>query len=89
MDPREILCIALGLYTMILFARIVLSWVTMFWSPPPALSPVIRLVYDLTEPVMGLFRRAIPPVGGLDLSPIFIFIILSIVRGQIGCGAGF
>lgn len=89
MDPREILCIALGLYTMILFARILLSWVTMFWSPPPGLSPVIRFVYDLTEPVLGLFRRAIPPVGGLDLSPIFVFVILSIVRGQIGCGAGF
>ena len=85
MDVREILCIALQLYTLILFARIILSWVTMFWSPPPGLSPVIRFVYDLTEPVMGLFRRYIPAVGGLDLSPIFIFVILSIVSRQIGC----
>lgn len=85
MDPREILCIALSIYTTILFARIILSWVTMFWSPPPGVSPAIRVVYDLTEPVMGLFRRAIPPVGGLDLSPIFIFIILSFVRRGIGC----
>ncbi len=85
MDPREILCIALDVYVLILFARIVLSWVTMFWSPPPALSPAIRVVYDLTEPIMGFFRRYIPAVGGLDLSPIFIFIILSIVRRQIGC----
>ena len=57
----------------------------MFWSPPPGLSPVIRFVYDLTEPIMGFFRRYIPAVGGLDLSPIFIFIILSIVGRQIGC----
>lgn len=85
MDAREILCIALQLYTLILFARIILSWVTMFWSPPPGLSPVIRFVYDLTEPIMGFFRRYIPAVGGLDLSPIFIFIILSIVGRQIGC----
>lgn len=85
MSVREILCIALQLYTLILFARIILSWVTMFWSPPPGLSPVIRFVYDLTEPVMGLFRRYIPAVGGLDLSPIFIFVILSIVSRQIGC----
>jgi YggT family protein len=84
-DPREILCIALDVYTLILFARIILSWVTMFWSPPPALSPAIRVVYDLTEPVMGFFRRYIPAVGGLDLSPIFIFIILSLVRRRIGC----
>ena len=85
MEPREILCIALDVYVLILFARIVLSWVTMFWSPPAALSPAIRVVYDLTEPIMGFFRRYIPAVGGLDLSPIFIFIILSIVRSQIGC----
>ena len=85
MEPRDILCIALDVYTLILFARIILSWVTMFWSPPPALSPAIRVVYDLTEPIMGFFRRYIPAVGGFDLSPIFIFIILSIVRRQIGC----
>ena len=85
MDGREILCIALQLYIMILFARIILSWVTMFWSPPPALSPAIRVVYDLTEPIMGFFRRYIPPVGGLDLSPIFIFVILNLVIRRIGC----
>lgn len=85
MEARDILCIALDVYTMILFARIILSWVTMFWSPPSGLSPAIRVVYDLTEPIMGFFRRYIPAVGGFDLSPIFIFIILSIVRRQIGC----
>jgi YggT family protein len=85
-DPKEILCVALYAYYLILFARIILSWVTMFWSPPPGLSPAIRVVYDLTEPLMGFFRRYIPSVGGFDLSPIFIFIILAIVRNQIGCG---
>jgi YggT family protein len=85
LSPLDVVCIALDVYTLILFARIILSWVTMFWSPPPQLSPAIRVVYDLTEPIMGLFRRYIPPVGGFDLSPIFIFIILSIVRNQIGC----
>jgi YggT family protein len=58
----------------------------MFWSPPPQVSPAIRVIYDLTEPVMGFFRRYIPPVGGLDLSPIFIFIILSVVRNELNCG---
>lgn len=85
MSGREILCIALDLYMLILFARIILSWVTMFWSPPPGLSPAIRVVYDLTEPIMGFFRRYIPPVGGLDLSPIFIFVILNLVSRRIGC----
>ena len=71
---------------MVLLARIILSWVTMAWSPPPALAPAVRVIYDLTEPVMGLFRRYIPPIGGLDLSPLFIFIILRVVAGALGCG---
>jgi YggT family protein len=48
----------------------------MAWSPPASLAPAVRVVYDLTEPVLGLFRRYIPPLGGLDLSPFFVFIIL-------------
>ncbi|MEA2461552.1 MAG: YggT family protein [Actinomycetota bacterium] len=80
---REILCTALGVYWIILFVRIILSWTTMFWSPPSALTPLVRVVYDLTEPVMGLFRRYIPPMGGLDLSPIFIFIGIEIIRASL------
>lgn len=81
----ELICAALLAYYFILFARIIFSWTTMFWSPPPALSPVIKIVYDLTEPIMGLFRRYIPPIGGLDISAIFVFIILGIIRSAIGC----
>ena len=79
----EIICFALTAYTIVLVVRIILSWTTMFWSPPSSLTPAIRVVYDLTEPVMGLFRRVIPPVGGLDLSPIFIFVIISIIQRQV------
>lgn len=70
---------ALQAYYFILLARIILSWTTMFWSPPPALSPAIRIVHDLTEPVLKIFRRVIPPMGGLDISAIFVFIILGIL----------
>lgn len=85
----EIICIAISVYTLILFVRIILSWVTMFWSPPPALSPAIRVIYELTDPVLNLFRRFIPPIGGMDISPIFIFIILSLIQQQLGCGSVF
>jgi YggT family protein len=80
-----ILCKAIFAYTIILFVRIILSWVSMAWSPPPGLTPVIRVIYDLTEPVLGLVRRYIPPMGGLDLSPLLIFLALSLVQRQIGC----
>ena len=78
-----IICYALTAYTIILLVRIILSWTSMFWSPPAGLAPVIRIVYDLTEPVMGMFRRVIPPIGGLDLSPILIFIIIRLIQGQL------
>jgi YggT family protein len=81
-----IVCYALQAYQIILIVRIILSWTTMFWSPPEALTPAIRVVYDLTEPVMGFFRRFIPPIGGLDLSPIFIFIIISILMNKLCTG---
>jgi YggT family protein len=81
-----LVCAALTVYTFILFARIILSWVTMAWTPPPALAPMIGVIHDLTEPVLSLFRRFIPPIGGLDLSPLLIFFLLSILRGQLGCG---
>ena len=76
---------AVSVYTVIMFVRVILSWATMVWSPPHALAPAIRVLYDLTEPVLSLFRRYIPPIGGLDLSPLFIFIILGLVRDALGC----
>jgi YggT family protein len=83
-----LVCDALTAYWVILLIRIILSWTTMFWSPPSSLTPAIKVVYDLTEPVMAFFRRFIPPIGGLDLSPIFIFIILGIVQGALCPGRG-
>jgi YggT family protein len=80
-----ILCQAILAYSIILFVRIILSWVSMAWSPPPGLTPVIRVIYDLTEPVLGLVRRYIPPMGGLDLSPLIIFFVLRLISRQIGC----
>jgi YggT family protein len=79
----QILCIAIAVYYVVLILRIVLSWATMAWSPPPSMAPAVRVIYDLTEPVMRLFRRYIPPLGGLDLSPIFIFIILGFLRAAV------
>jgi YggT family protein len=81
-----LLSFALQVYVFILFIRIILSWVTMMWSPPASLGPVIRVIYDLTEPVLGFFRRFIPPVGGFDLSPIVVFLLAALIQGQLGCG---
>ena len=83
MGVTSLLLLALQVYSYVLFARIILGWVTMFWRPPSSLTPIIRVIYDLTEPVMGFFRRYIPPVGGFDFSPIVIFILINVLSQAI------
>ena len=58
-----------------LILRVILSWV----SPDPR-QPIVRLLIQLTEPIMAPARRLIPPIGGLDLSPIAVFILISLTR---------
>jgi YggT family protein len=80
-----IICVALQVYTVILFARVILSWTTMFWTPPAWASPAVKVIFDLTEPLLRIFRRYIPPVGGLDLSILVVFLLLRFLAGGLGC----
>jgi YggT family protein len=84
---KEILCLLLGIYWIILFARIILSW-----FPPPRSGPlraIVGILYDLTDPVMRPLRNLIPPIRAgmmaIDLSPIIIFILIGIFRAALGC----
>lgn len=83
MGVGYLLYYALLVYSYVLIARILLSWVTMFWTPSPALTPIIRVIYELTEPIMAFFRRYIPPVGGFDLSPLLIFFVIRILMNTV------
>lgn len=67
-----ILIKALELYRWILLARIICSWLPgANWYNQP-----LKFLYDITEPVMGPFRRLIPPLGMLDISPIVLFLVI-------------
>lgn len=80
---RELVCALLLVYFVVLFARIILSWFPV--QPGSSLASVHRVLYDLTEPVLAPVRGLIPPLGGggmaFDLSPIIVFVGLSIIRG--------
>ena len=65
-----------------LIASIVMSFVMMF-SGNMNPHPILLLVWQITEPIMAPFRRVIPPMGGLDFSPIFIFLIIGLIRNFI------
>ena len=73
--PLGIVSLFLSFYFFAILASIVLSWVA-----PGNSSPVIHLLHQLTEPVMAPFRKIIPPLGGLDLSPIFVFLAIQVAR---------
>jgi YggT family protein len=66
-------------YTVLLFARIVLSWIPT-WRYPT----FTRFICFYTDPYLNIFRRLLPPLGGvLDLSPILAFLVLRLAEGLI------
>lgn len=71
-----------GLLSFILniyFWAMMISIIASFLAPYSG-HPALSLVRQITEPVMEPFRRLLPAMGGLDLSPIFVFLALQIIR---------
>ncbi|HWM27151.1 MAG TPA: YggT family protein [Woeseiaceae bacterium] len=67
----ELAILSLNLFFFATLLRIILSWVA-----PGNYNPVTALLTTLSEPVLRPFRRLIPPIGGLDISPIFALVLL-------------
>jgi YggT family protein len=66
----QILGILLTLYTYIVIARAILSWVN-----PDPYNPIVRFLYNATEPVLYRVRRTIPSyAGGIDFSPLIVIL---------------
>jgi len=63
------------IYWYAIIASIIMSFVMMF-SGNTNPHPLLMLVWQLTDPVMAPFRKLLPPMGGLDFSPIFVFILI-------------
>jgi uncharacterized protein YggT (Ycf19 family) len=68
------------IYTLVIFAYIITSWLRLPYSP--WLNRIQRFLYDVSEPYLRLFRRILPPLGPLDLSPM-IGIIVLLILGQV------
>jgi YggT family protein len=66
----------IDLYTIVVIVSVIVSWLSL-----PRDNPVVRLTQTLTEPVLAPIRKVIPPVGGLDFSPMILLILLQILRG--------
>ncbi len=69
----------LGL-TLNLFFYSVLMYVLMGWLAPMTHSPIRSILYQLSEPILRPFRQKIPLVAGFDISPLFVLIILQLLK---------
>jgi YggT family protein len=68
--------VAIDIYIWLIVARVILSFIRL-----RTYHPIIRFIYEMTEPLLGLCRRILPgTVMNLDFSPFIAIIILEIVR---------
>jgi YggT family protein len=80
---NELICIVLFIFLIVLFVRVIVSWIQFAGWRPPASGPLragFDLVIDVTEPPLRLLRRIVPPAGALDLSVLVAFVVLVVLR---------
>jgi YggT family protein len=65
----------IDLYSLVIIVAALMSWI-----PLDPRHPVAAAVRSVTEPVLTPIRRALPPMGGLDLSPMVLLIALQILK---------
>jgi YggT family protein len=64
----------LAMYTLMIFARIILSWGV------GSHNRLLHFLIRMTEPLLGPFRRIIPPLGMIDISPIIVLFLLNLLQ---------
>ena len=68
------LSLLLQILLMAIFVRVLLTWL-----PIDQNNPIVRVLFDVTEPVLAPFRRVIPRIGMFDLSPIAAMLIIQFI----------
>ena len=70
----ELFSLLVNVFIVSILIQVIISWVN-----PGMSNPVMSLLHSLNEPLLAPARRLIPPISGLDLSPIAVFIFLQLV----------
>ena len=70
-----VVALLVNLYFFVLIAMIIVSWVA-----PGSRHPAIELIWQISEPIMAPFRSLLPNMGGIDFSPILVFIGINVVQ---------
>ncbi len=66
----------IDVYSLILFGAVILSWVR-----PPSDNPIVRVINQLTEPVLSRVRKLLPTAAGFDFSPMVVLVALQLLKG--------
>lgn len=69
-----------NLIYLLILLRILLSWLPALGVRLDPYNPIVRLIYQLTDPILEPFRRIIPPLGMIDISPIVAILVLQLVQ---------
>jgi YggT family protein len=79
----DVILIALSFYIWVVIAAAVLSWLVAFNVVNPR-NQFVHLVgdflYRITDPVLRPIRNMLPPMGGIDISPIILFLIIILIQ---------
>jgi YggT family protein len=71
----ELVGLTINIFLVAVFIQVVLSWIN-----PGTYNPATAIIYDLTEPLLARARRLIPPISGLDLSPMLVVVALILLK---------
>lgn len=71
----ELVTLAFNVFIFSILIQVILSWIN-----PGAYNPVISLLHSLNEPILGPMRRILPPISGIDLSPLLALLGLQVLK---------
>ncbi len=79
----DVIMLALRIYTWLIIASVIISWLVAF-GVINMRNDFVRTIYDflhrVTEPALGRIRRVMPDLGGIDLSPIVLLLIIFFIQ---------
>ena len=71
----NVFLVALQIYLIIVFARVLMSW-----FPVDRGNPLVQFIYDATEPALRPIREMLPQTGGMDFSAMILVLIIYVLR---------
>lgn len=71
----DVITLTIGIFIVAIIIQVVISWVN-----PGLYNPAVSLLHSITEPLLRPARRLLPPISGIDLSPLLVLIALQVVK---------